>query len=384
MSQGLFDRMPPKVPGLARDMVAVFRAEVPFYLRLPAEQLDGEIRVLCEASVGALVEAVRHGGLPGAEELQANRSSAARRAQEGVPLDAVLAAYQVGGRLTWRALVQEARPDETAEVLAAADVVQQYVQLLTGAVTSAYLEEHQLRAGEESDARRDLARELLEGAVRPASAARAGVDLEGPWTVLALALAEHPDERTQGTDRVIAGRRKVRRLLAALEVDGPALALLEPTGGIVLRQAGPPSPQALSLACGVPVQLAWTTSPVGGIPAARTLVADLLGVGRGLGLSSVCVADVAAALQLTRPSPARDHLAGLLEPLADRPDLLETVATYLAQDHDRRRTALALHVHPNTLDHRLRRIQLLTGLDLGTTKGLVDAAAALVVRRVCG
>lgn len=384
MSQGLFDRMPPLLPGLAREMVEVFRGEVPFYRRLPAEQLGGEIRSLCEDSVRALVDAVAGGGLPSQLELDANRASAARRAQEGVPLDAVLAAYQVGGRLTWRALVAEAGPGETAELLAAADLVQQYVQLLTGAVTSAYLEEHQLRAGEERDARRDLARELLEGDVRAASAARAGVDVDGTWTVAALSLGEHPDERQRGTDRLIAGRRKVRRLQRALDLIGPVLTLLEPSGGLVLSRVELPAIADLTRACGVRVRLAQVTTQAPDVPAARALVEQLLAVGAALGLDAVTVPDVACALQLTRPSAARDHLAGLLAPLAGRPDLLETVATYLEQDHDRRRTALALHVHPNTLDHRLRRITVLTGLDLGTTKGLVDAAAALVVRRVCG
>lgn len=84
---------------------------------------------------------------------------------------------------------------------------------------------------------------------------------------------------------------------------------------------------------------------------------------------------------MTRASAARPLLENLLAPPAERPDLLQTVATYLEQNHDRRRTALAPHVHPNTLDHRLRRVALLTGLDPGTTRGLLDAA--VLVQQVC-
>ena len=44
--------------------------------------------------------------------------------------------------------------------------------------------------------------------------------------------------------------------------------------------------------------------------------------------------------------------------------------------------AAALHVHPNTLDYRLRRIVELTGLDPSTTRGLQLLGAALASRRL--
>jgi sugar diacid utilization regulator len=36
---------------------------------------------------------------------------------------------------------------------------------------------------------------------------------------------------------------------------------------------------------------------------------------------------------------------------------------YLAEDLNRRRTATAPHLHPSTVDYRLRRVVALTGLD---------------------
>ncbi|NEW36894.1 PucR family transcriptional regulator, partial [Nocardia cyriacigeorgica] len=44
------------------------------------------------------------------------------------------------------------------------------------------------------------------------------------------------------------------------------------------------------------------------------------------------------------------------------------------------RTARILHVHPNTVDYRLRRIGRLTGLDLSPTEGLWYLRSALVAR----
>jgi DNA-binding PucR family transcriptional regulator len=85
---------------------------------------------------------------------------------------------------------------------------------------------------------------------------------------------------------------------------------------------------------------------------------------------------------LTRPSEALPGLVGLLDPLERNPDLLLTLDTYLAENLDRRRTAAALHVHPNTLDYRLKRISGLTGLEPTTTAGLQLLAAAAMARRL--
>jgi DNA-binding PucR family transcriptional regulator len=86
--------------------------------------------------------------------------------------------------------------------------------------------------------------------------------------------------------------------------------------------------------------------------------------------------------QLTRPSDAQSELGHLLDPLDRNPDLPHTLAVYLDHDLDRRSTAAALHVHPNTLDYRLRRIVELTGLDPSTSRGLQLLGAALAARRL--
>jgi sugar diacid utilization regulator len=98
----------------------------------------------------------------------------------------------------------------------------------------------------------------------------------------------------------------------------------------------------------------------------------------------VVLRDVLLEYQLSRPSQAVRELARLLEPLDRNPDLPLTLETYLSHDCDRRRTAAALHVHPNTLDYRLRRIVTLTGLDPATTHGLQTLGAAVAARRFAG
>uniref|UniRef100_UPI003F84E5CD helix-turn-helix domain-containing protein n=1 Tax=Actinosynnema sp. TaxID=1872144 RepID=UPI003F84E5CD len=58
-----------------------------------------------------------------------------------------------------------------------------------------------------------------------------------------------------------------------------------------------------------------------------------------------------------------------------------TLEVHLALDLDRRATAARLHLHPNTVDYRLRRIHRLTGLSPTRPQDCRSLAAALVARR---
>ncbi|RFU37444.1 PucR family transcriptional regulator, partial [Actinomadura logoneensis] len=90
------------------------------------------------------------------------------------------------------------------------------------------------------------------------------------------------------------------------------------------------------------------------------------------------ITDVLLDYQLSRPGPARTHLAGLLGVLDGHPVLLETLRAYVASGFSRRRAAPLLHVHPNTVDYRLRRVAVLTGLDPTCPGDLPQLRAALV------
>lgn len=54
----------------------------------------------------------------------------------------------------------------------------------------------------------------------------------------------------------------------------------------------------------------------------------------------------------------------LVDSLAQEPNLLETLAAYFTHRQHRKATAAALHVHPNTLDYRLSRIETVLGARL--------------------
>jgi len=173
----LYQRVERTVPRLARKMIETFVAEIPLYGLLPREQLEGEILSITEENLRLFFRTLRSGESLTSAELGDVRLSAARRAEERVPLDAVLTAYHVGARIGWEALVEGAEPEETDAVIAAGARVLSYAQQVTAEVAAAYLEEQQTIYGEERDARRALASALLAGEPADSLAARLGVTI---------------------------------------------------------------------------------------------------------------------------------------------------------------------------------------------------------------
>jgi hypothetical protein len=232
----LYGRVQRMVPKLARRMIDTFVEEIPLYSLLPREQLDGEILGITTANLRLFFTALREGRALSDDELAEVRTSAARRAEERVPLDAVLSAYHVGGRIGWQALVEAAKPDDNAALVAAGERVLRYVQQVAAAVASAYLEEQQTIYGEERDARRALASALLSGEPAEALAARLGTRIAPAYLVVVLQLGPHPDEADKGVGGAVAARRKARRVQSALDefAGEPVLALLDATSGAAL------------------------------------------------------------------------------------------------------------------------------------------------------
>ncbi|HVT20512.1 MAG TPA: helix-turn-helix domain-containing protein [Mycobacteriales bacterium] len=396
----LFSRVEREIPKLARQMLDQFVAEIPLYRMLPREQLEGEIAAITALNLRLFFQYLRSDGPIPDEALVEIRSSAARRAEERVPLDAVLAAYHVGGRLGWEALATAAQPDERDVLIVVAGRVLEFVQQVTGAVASAYLEERQSIYGEERDALRAVASALLAGEPADKLAARVGISIAPAYVVLDVSIGEHPDEEEPGVGGAVAARRKLRRVQGRLErwAGQPVIGLLEPAGGPVLIAttveesdkvvgAMPELLAELTEAAGAPVNAGVAVAAtIGDLAAATRQAGDVLALATGLGrgAGAYTLSDVLLEYQLSRPSDALPELGALLEPLERNPDLVLTLETYLDHDLDRRGTAAALHVHPNTLDYRLRRVVELTGIDPATTRGLQLVGAALAARRLRG
>jgi hypothetical protein len=382
---------------LARRMLAELVRQIPLYSHLPQEQLQGEILDILRYNLGVFFRILREGGHASPEDLAEVRSSAARRAEERIPLEAVLTAYHVGALVAWEVLGEEAHPEEREEMIGLATQVMAYIEAVTGAVAGAYLEERQAIYGEEREARRALAESLLSGGQSESLAPRAGYALAPGYLVIALHVATSPDESDEGVEGVVASRRKLRRMERVLaEGWSDALSLLGSAGGPVLvavrDETAEPERERLGEllaeladAAGAAVTAGVSYKPgLLGVPTAGGEAREVLRLATELGRPPglYVVDDVLLEYVVTRPSEAGMRLAGLLTALDHGPELLETLQGYFDADLDRRTAAAALNIHPNTLDYRLKRVGELTGLPVGSARGLQVLGAALVARRL--
>jgi PucR C-terminal helix-turn-helix domain len=374
-----------RVPALTRRAVARLRSELPVYAQLPAEELSGDIADIVQRTLRLYADAIERRRPASEAELGRQRESAAQRAEEGVPLDAILTAYHLGTAMCWEEVAAGAVPGDLPDLQELFGLTLAVQRQLSSAVSGAYLQARQILDGEEHRGRHALMAALLAGEP-PAGPGAAAL-----YVAATLVLDPHPDESAPGARAAIASRRKVRRVRTVLDEYAEPLTALDSAGGTVLLPvaAAPPWPDLCGLvsragrAAGTPVTAAAEVVEPAAIPAAVArngeVVALVRRTGRPPGLYRL--ADVLLDYQLTRPSEALPALAALLEPLAGRPDLLDTLESYVSHALDRRTTAASLHVHPNTVDYRLRRITVLTGLHPGRPADLQYLNAALLARR---
>jgi hypothetical protein len=313
----------------------------------------------------------------------------AARAEQGLPLDALLHAFRLGGSLVWQRLVEEtsrAAPEDVRLLVHVAADVWNFVDEHCTLVADAYRQtEWQMGRRRENRARL-LAAGLLDGTSRIADLPEAArvLDLPEQGRYVVVAVSGGPSARSDAA-RVAAVPPGVRvHWHAGAEVDY----------GIVLVGAreGIPDPhepgsEPLASCPGLRVGVG---SPVDGLAAvgdARRLADTALDICPDAG-GTVRLADqLPAALVVASPELGRALAEKVLGPLlrlepADREVLLDTLTTWLDCDGSAQRAGERLYCHRNTVLNRLRRCEQLTGRSLARPADVVEFSLALTARRV--
>ncbi|MFF1381300.1 PucR family transcriptional regulator [Streptomyces sp. NPDC058308] len=378
-ARSLAARCEPRVNELARRMARESFEQAPGYAELPDEMKDLEVAATVRHGVRLFLRRVTD--QPGGHRFF--RERAAQRAEEGMPLHLLLRTHALGLYVLWQALREETRPGEEAALAEVVDVLLQSHPGVIGAVTETYLDERSALEAERQSGHGSLVRALLDGMVPPGHALWDQLGLVGPTLVLAVGFDEVP------ADSTVAVRRRLRRVQTTLDhaFEGDMFALLEADGGRVVVPGGrrPPEdlPGRLSKAANLPARVAVVdaAAPEAVTDAARTAL-EIVRITRACGIPPGLhrMDDVLLEYHLSRRNESSHRIAALLDPVADRPELIETLRTHLARQQERRATAAALGLHPNTVDNRLAKIVERTGIDLATPRGTALAIAALLLR----
>jgi hypothetical protein len=389
MPGGLVRRVERLADTVAQRMVDAFAVELPAYRELASlagDEAEGRVLELCRQNLRLFLDTVESGELPPTEAFAPLRSSAAARAAEGVPLEQLLAAYHVGARVGWEAMRAAAHADEQEELLDAGGLAFLYTDAVSRVVSVAYLEERLRQNAEAHAAEWALVDAFLAGRPTTEAAARAGRLLAGAYAVLLLEVAV-PRDRLRAFEAAIAEQAGPQALWRLTAAGANVLVPVEPEDAPAWVAGADAVVETLAEVAGAQLvaAVAWGEGPDGVARAGDEAVQVLRlvsGLGRPQGLYRLDDVLLEAALGGTAPGPAA-RLAAILAPLeSGGPELLATLEAYVAHDADRRRAAAALHVHPNTLDYRLRRIAELTGRSPATARGLQVLGAALTLRRV--
>ena len=329
---------------------------------VPREDLWWSVR----RNIELVLTLVAQGRRPHDEELAIRGELGIRRARAGFPLADLMRAFRVGYLAIWQELSTRAHvegPVAVSELAEQAALVWEAMDEVSSAVAEGY--RHTAEAIDLDTRRRSLA--LLE-ALREHplgdAAARArdlGFDPDGPFAVAVC-------------ERFRAG-----------DASGPiAIAEQADRTVVVAALAGPEGERALAgrLAAsgarhvGVGVSRSGTSGAARGLPEAERAHA----AARALDRAVVAFRDEWFTC-LTYESA--DGLAAILGDqialLAEDRQAMETLAVVLAADGNLTRAAEELHLHPNGVAYRVKRIEDRTGLDIRSTRGLIAASAALTL-----
>lgn len=387
---------------LRRDMhllvdavITAILENVAYYRELPTDVVTVDVREVIYENLRVVRKVFDDRAQPDPASLAAIAESAFRRAEEGIPLEMVMGAYLVATHETWRLVTADARPDDIDDFRSMTDLVMNYQQAVLTTVTSAYLEELRMSYTQEQSVQTSVVSALLTGDQVEEHAAMAGYELPQAFVVLALSVDQHAGEADGGVGASITARRKVRQIRTALGsfAGRSTLMMLDSSGGSVLIPTSAPLGSHLPAlrtlvtqladAAAAPVSVAVAYAAPAGVFEAARQTKELIEVvritGRAPGLYQL--EDLLLDYQLTRATPATAALAALLDPLVGHPDLLSTLQLHLDNELNRKETAGMLSVHPNTVDYRLRRIAILTGLDVSVPSHLPLLEAAIAANR---
>jgi PucR C-terminal helix-turn-helix domain/GGDEF-like domain len=373
-----------RAPELAGQLAGRIIMQVDSYAEggpVPREDLYESCRDNIEFMFGYL-------GDLGPRDLSAPRRTGRRRAEQGAPIAAVLSSFRIGFAFIWECVVTEARQSGTlsdAELVQIASDVWALHEAFTMEMMTAYRDELTKQALQRDRERSALVEALLEGPLADTATVWEAADLLGlPYQGLFAVVAAETTALARQPLPNIENRLRARdigsawRLLPDLQV-----------GIVSLRSAETIEPVATMLRSAATARIGVSPAYTGLEKTPQALHLARVALASSVpGSVEVCVFDDAPLAVLVASSPATSYriaervLGPLLQiPPDEREMLLDTLETYFAARGSAIEAGKRLYCHPNTVRHRLHRIERQTGRLLQDPRSCVELLVALEALR---
>jgi sugar diacid utilization regulator len=343
-----------------------------------------EVAASCEANLSFVFHALSgHGDV----DVSPAENVGTARALVGLPLPAVMTAYRIGFRFMWEQTLAGGRaagiPTEsilnaTARVFLAQDT-------FTQAMASAYRQQLTAQILEQEEERSALVEALLSHRLTDSQSLWEAADLlrlptTGPYVVVAAELPAIGKLGLPAIENKLAARdiRSAWRLLPDLHVGIVHVRIRDTVGTLtsVLRQVATVrvgiSPPFHDLA-ETSDALRFARLAVTGKPSPDSLITVFAD-------TPIAIAAVSAPEVMTKIKSSVLRRINEL-PAAERTILFDTFQAWLQEGGSANDTATKIFCHPNTVRHRLRRIEELTDRSLSRPLDIAELCLAFEVEQ---
>lgn len=368
-----------RVDEVVDESVRLIWESLPSYARAEGDSLKTEVRLASKQNVTALAQTLAEQPEISSDDRELIQRVAARRAENGIPLDDVLSAYRIVVRVSWNVIADECRRfegDALEATIELAHTVLSYTEELTSSAVEGYAQAQRAIVRAQEGARREFLLELLYGSETTADdvlgqAHTFGYDLSLDYTAL---VGEGPVE-DGGAEQLVAAAAGA----ATPSSTADPIVLQKGRQTIALMPAESLTDQlatAEKLVTELPGE--WRFGMGGpqpglkGIRRAYSEAREALEIGTALELKeSIFRFDDLLLYHFLRVEPALldrfiDQMLGPLITYDERRkgELLKTIEAYFGADGSVKSAGEMLFAHPHTVTYRLKQVERLTGWSL--------------------
>ncbi|HVE76972.1 MAG TPA: helix-turn-helix domain-containing protein [Actinomycetota bacterium] len=395
-------RLEAAAPKVAEEIGAAILEEVPAYRTLGEEAVKG-VSEAARRNVTSFAKSLATGRVPSRRQVDELGAIGAERARQGIPLDEVLRAFRMVGRVMWDQVSREvnARVVSAEEAVELGRALMQFTDEIASAVARHYVAAQRELMHREEATRRDFAHDLLFGTHAGAGlmierARSLGFDLGGPHVAFS-ALPPNKDRARATSDLEREFGRAVEQLAT----------MIGPRATVVYAREG-----GYSGVVTIPPDSKYSPQTAG-TQLSKLLSGWAIGVGEaypGPEGSRRSWIEAQEALEIgskVKPSEAVHLFSELMLQrflLADRAlaerfidvvlgkliehdqrrkgNLIETLEAFFRADGSPKRAAEMVFAHPHTVSYRLKLVEKLTGRSLHDPDDKLQLNTALIAHQL--